>query len=216
VTSPAGRCIAVRQNAGLDASEIPLTGIHDVVDGGVAVSRSGSLAAVTVTDPRGHAVIFVSVYSRWESAPGVIYADANAHRILSDLSVLLTAAEPAHNILVAGDWNLLYGYNEAGWPAYWKQRYDTVFSRAELLGLKYMGPQFPRGRQAEPWPTELPKDSRCVPTFHSNRQTPVTATRQLDHVFATPSIVERLTVTALNGVGEWGPSDHCRIQIALA
>jgi hypothetical protein len=35
------------------------------------------------------------------------------------------------------------------------------------------------GRQAEPWPDELPTDSRCVPTYHHTRQTPATATRQL-------------------------------------
>jgi hypothetical protein len=52
---------------------------------------------------------------------------------------------------------------------YWKARYDTVFERAEALGLRFVGPQYPNGRQADPWPVELPRDSLCVPTFHHSR-----------------------------------------------
>jgi hypothetical protein len=59
----------------------------------------------------------------------------------------------------------------------------------------------------------LPKDSKNVPTYRSSRQTPASATRQLDFVFASESIAHRVKVSALNGVEEWGPSDHCRIQI---
>ncbi len=71
------------------------------------------------------------------------------------------------------------------------------------------------GEWAEPWPEELPEDSLNVPTFHSNRQTPGSATRQLDFVFASESIADRVKVKALNGIEEWGPSDHCRIMIEL-
>lgn len=207
--------IAVRDAAGLQVSEVPLAGLHDPDEGAIGVSRSGSISAVTVTQGGGSPVTVVSVYARWESSSGVIYADANAHRILSDLAVLLTDPNSTPDLIVAGDWNLLYGYNEGGWPAYWKHRYDTVFARAAALGLTYLGPQSPHGRQADPWPIELPFDSLCVPTFHSNRQSPATATRQLDHVFATPSVAGRLAVSALNQISDWGGSDHCRILIEL-
>jgi hypothetical protein len=40
--------------------------------------------------------------------------------------------------------------------------------------------------------------------------------RQLVVVLASASLHSRLTVRALNGVEEWGPSDHCRVQIDLA
>lgn len=207
--------IAVRKTSELTVHEIPLTNLHEPVADGIAVSRSGSLTAVTLEGANLPALTVASVYARWESGNGVIYADANAHRILSDLSVLFTKATASADILVAGDWNLLYGYNEGGWPDYWKKRYDTVFDRAELLGLQYAGPRSPNGRQADPWPAELPRDSKCVPTFRSNRQTAATATRQLDHVFATRSLIDRLSVCALNKVDKWGPSDHCRIVMEV-
>jgi exonuclease III len=52
-----------------------------------------------------------------------------------------------------------------------------------------------------------------VPTFHHNRQTPATATRQLDFVFASQSLADSVSVRALNEPDEWGPSDHCRVVI---
>jgi hypothetical protein len=107
---------------------------------------------------------------------------------------------------------IVFGYGEHG-DVYYRDRYETVFSRAEALGLKFVGPQFPNGRQAEPWPDELPPDSRSVPTYHPSRQTPATATRQLDFVFASRALVDSTTVRALNQVDEWGPSDHCRVVI---
>jgi endonuclease/exonuclease/phosphatase family metal-dependent hydrolase len=111
--------------------------------------------------------------------------------------------------------NILHGYGEYG-SRYWKGRYDTVFDRMAALGLKFVGPQAPEGgRQADPWPKELPVESLNVPTFHTNRQSPATATRQLDFVFASESIADRVKVRALNSVEEWGPSDHCRVMIEL-
>ncbi len=65
----------------------------------------------------------------------------------------------------------------------------------------------------DPWPDELPKDSTNVPTFHHSGQTPQTATRQLDFVFASESMSEQVTATALNAPEQWGGSDHCQIQI---
>jgi hypothetical protein len=81
------------------------------------------------------------------------------------------------------------------------------------MGLRLLGPRVPHGRQAAPWPAELPADSGNVPTFHHSMQTPETATRQLDFVFATENIADRVQVRALNSVGGWGPSDHCRVAI---
>ena len=154
----------------------------------------------------------VSVYAAWEMAAGRGYADGSAHRILSDLSALMP--RPNHRLVVAGDWNLLRGYGEFGDP-YWRARYDSVFDRAEALGLRFVGPEYPNGHRADPWPDELPRESLCVPTFHHSRQTPTTATRQLDFVFASESLTEDVQVRALNGPEEWGPSDHCRVAIDI-
>jgi hypothetical protein len=176
------------------------------------VSRAGSIAAADVVTDGQIAFTAVSVYAAWEKvgARGRGYADGSAHRILSDLSALMV--RPDHRLVVAGDWNLLRGYGEYG-DRYWKARYDTVFERAEALGLRFVGPQYPHGRQADLWPDELPRDSRCVPTFHHSRQNPASATRQLDFVFASTSIADRIEVRALNMPEEWGPSDHCRVVI---
>jgi len=175
------------------------------------VSRDGTITAADVRAADTTLFTAVSVYAVWDrTARGDVYADASAHRILSDLSALM--ASPRHRLIVAGDWNILFGYGEHG-DSYFKARYETVFARAEALGLKFVGPQFPNGRQADPWPGELPRESKCVPTYHHSRQTPATATRQLDFVFASAALGESTTVRALNEPSAWGPSDHCRVVI---
>ena len=91
-----------------------------------------------------------------------------------------------------------------------------MFDRAEAMGLRFVGPQAPHGRQVNPRPAELPEDSLNVPTYHTLRQGPMGAARQLDFVFASHALADRLTVCALNRDSEeWGPSDHCRVAIEL-
>ncbi len=185
------------------------------------VSRPGSLAAAAVKlKETGEEITVVSMYSTWmspvrQTGSKWIFADASAHRLISDLCGLI-GRESGHKIIAAGDLNLLYGYGENG-NLYWRGRYNTVFDRMKALGMSFVGPQAPEGgRQADPWPEELPEDSLNVPTFYHSRQSPETASRQLDFVFASESIADRVTVKALNSSEEWGPSDHCRILIELA
>ena len=94
-------------------------------------------------------------------------------------------------------------------------RYGTVFSRMEALGLPFVGPQDPNGRQAHPWPEELPPGSKNVPTYYYG-QTPDTATRQLDFVFASRGMADSVSVRALNEPEQWGLSDHCRLEIKVS
>ena len=142
-----------------------------------------------------------------------IYADASVHRLISDLSVFVRERSD-YDILIAGDLNVLYGYGEDG-NEYRSSRYATVFSRMAALGLLFIGPQAPAGRSADPWPDELPRASKNVPTYHTARQTSATCTRQLDFVFASERLAKRLRVAALNNPDQWGPSDHCRVEIEL-
>ena len=184
----------------------------------LGVSRLGTLAAAMLTMPSGEAFVAVSMYALWErphdsTGSSWIYADASAHRLISDLSALV-GRQAGHRIIAAGDLNILHGYGEGG-GEYWGSRYATVFERMRALGLDFVGPQAPSGRQADPWPDELPRTSMNVPTYHTNRQTPGTATRQLDFVFASTDLVERIRVTALNDPDQWGPSDHCRVAIDI-
>ena len=187
-------------------------------NGEFAVSTPGTLTAARVCPPSGNPFVAVSMCSAWESphattGSGWIYADASAHRIISDLAVFI-GQQRGHRILVAGDLNVLRGYGDGG-SKYWAARYHTVFARLQALGLPCIGPEAPNGKPAEPWPDELPIDSKTVPTFHSNRQSPATASRQLDFVFASAGFADELSVRALNEPQLWGPSDHCRIGIEL-
>ena len=192
--------------------------MSDASPGELAVSRLGTLAAGIVTASDSAPFIVASMYAPWEklhgtTGSGLIYADASVHRLISDLSALV-GQPTGHRILAAGDLNILHGYGEHG-SAYWASRYATVFSRMAALGMPFAGPQAPSGRRAEPWPDELPPESNNVPTYHTSQQTPVTATRQLDFVFASAGFAEHVRTRALNEPGEWGPSDHCRIEIEV-
>jgi exonuclease III len=181
----------------------------------LTVSRHGTLAAADVELEDGP-VTLVSLYAGWERSvdgSGLIAADASAHRLLSDLSGLITHPT-RHRILAAGDLNLLHRHGEDG-DAYWGGRYASVFDRAESLGLVMLGPFAPHGRGAEPRPAELPVGALDVPTYHTRAQGPAGAQRQLDFVFASRSLAERVTTRALNDVEEWGASDHCRVAIEV-
>ncbi len=194
--------------------------IAEAVTSEFAVSIPGTAAAARITPAEGDPLFVVSMYAQWRyphdwAGGSWIVGDGSAHRLISDLAEAFIGREVGHRIIAAGDLNILYGYGDFGSP-YWAARYRTVFDRMEALGLPFAGPQHPNGRQANPWPDELPRDSRNVPTYHSSQQTPATATRQLDFAFASQSLLESVSVRALNAPEEWGPSDHCRVEIEVA
>ena len=186
--------------------------------GELAVSRSGTLTAAVVTPPDIEPFVVVSMYSFWEkphaSAGSWIFSDASAHRLVSDLSAFI-GREDGHRIVAAGDLNILHRYGDYG-NEYWAGRYGSVFDRMEALWLPFVGPQHPNGKQADPWPDELPRDSKNVPTYRTNRKQPCTATRQLDFVFASKGMADSVCVRALNEPEQWGPSDHCRLEIKVS
>jgi hypothetical protein len=187
--------------------------------GEFAVSRMGTLTAAHVSSSQSEPLVVASMYSMWENphtstGSSWIVSDASAHRLVSDLSAFI-GTQGGHRIVAAGDLNILHGYGEYG-NEYWEGRYGSVFDRMEALGLPFVGPQHPQGRQADPWPDELPGGSKNVPTYHTNRQTPLTATRQLDFVFASKGMADSVSVRALNEPDEWGPSDHCKIEITVS
>ena len=63
------------------------------------------------------------------------------------------------------------------------------------------------GSRAGSWPLEFPPDSLCVPTFYHSRQSPSTAIRQLEFVFASAPLAQYIDVRALNQPDQWGSSD---------
>ena len=87
----------------------------------------------------------------------------------------------------------------------------------KAIGLEFMGPQAPNGRQAKTRATHEPPDSRNVLTYYLPGKNPETASNnQLDYVFASRGFHEGITVRAMNSVEEWGASDHCRLLIKVA
>ena len=97
--------------------QVPPT--SDLGEEALGVSGIGTIAAARVT-PRDNAdasFVAVSMYARWlkphpstKSRWRVGYADASAHRILSDLSAFIGHADPTkQRILAAGDLNMFYG-----------------------------------------------------------------------------------------------------------
>ena len=189
--------------------------LADAESGDFAVSQPGSIAAAIVTGPNGEPFVAASICAEYEKphrSTGRMswnIVDASVHRVISDLSLLI-GKQKGHRIIAAGDLTVLYRYGE---NKYWKRRYATVFDRMAAIGLPFVGPQHPNGRRADPWPDELPENSLNVPTYRWSPQTP--ATRQLDFVFASESMAESVQVRALNEPEEWGPSDHCRLEIVV-
>ena len=120
-----------------------------------------------------------------------------------------TESDPV-SICAAGDLTVIYGY---GKKEYWRRREHTVFDRMDAIGLKLMGPWYPNGRKAIPHPSWLPPDSANVPTFRRIGGSVGSETSQLDYVFVSEGMENEVKVRALNRPHEWGPSDHCRIEI---
>lgn len=187
-----------------------------VQDDEIAVSEIGTIAAARVIPREGKPFIAVSLVAAWlkphpttKSKWYIGYQDASAHRIISDISAFIGHQNPlSHRILAAGDFNTIYGATEKSALAL-PARDQTIFDRMKALGLEFKGPQHPNGRRAEPPFWDVPEDTKNVPTFHSNRQSPATARNQLDYVFASKGFHESISVRAMNGVEEWGPSNHC-------
>ena len=197
--------------------------IVDADSGDFAVSRLGTLTAASVKAPGVEPFVAVSMYSMWENPHSStdsswIVSDASAHRLVSDLSAFI-GQQDGHRILAAGDLNVLKGYGEYG-NRYWAGRYGSVFDRMEALGLLFVGPQHPHGRQADPWPDELP--TRQQERTHIPHEEAPDASdcnqRQLDFVFASKGMADSVCVRALNDPDpdKWGPSDHCRIEITVS
>ena len=95
------------------------------------------------------------------------------------------------------------------------ERERTVWTRMEVFGLKFLGPQAPVGRQATTPPPDVPADTRNVPTCVQKGHSPEAAVRQLDNAFASRGFHERVKVRAPNGVDECGSSDHWRRLIEV-
>ena len=219
---------------------IPLVAPKEEMDE-IAVSDLPTLAAAKVTPlPKGKAsvkpFIVVSMYARWywphplaREAPIIkkpgcdvikIFADASAHRIISDLSGFIAHTNPAnHRIIAAGDLNTIYDATEEH-PYEMPERMRTIFNRMNAIGMEFVGPRAGDGsKKADEAPVDVSPHTCNVPTYLSHPQRAryadedVLSGNQLDYVFASCGFHESVRVHAMNAPDEWGPSDHCRIVI---
>ena len=196
--------------------------ISDLAEDEIGTSGIGTMAIARVTPVarKDKAFIAVSMYARWlkphpstKSRWKVGCSDASAHRIISDLSAFIGSLDPStHRILAAGDLNMFYG--ATGHKLSVPERERTVWDRFEALGLEFLGPQYPNGRPASSQPTDVPNDTKNVPTVYYRRG-PETAVNQLDYAFASRGFHESVKVCAMNEVENWGSSDHCRLLIEV-
>jgi len=188
----------------------------------IAVSGIGTIAAARIRPKGAEPFITISMYARWirphpltKTNFTVGYSDGSAHRIISDLSAFIGSMDAStHRILAAGDLNMCFGTLD-GIDGGFAIRERTVWDRMDALGLEFLGPQYPNGRQADPTPNYLPVDTKNLPTYHSNVGAPTTAENQLDYAFASRGFHKGIKVRAINEVECWGPSDHCRLLIEV-
>ena len=192
----------------------------DVGGGEAVISDPSTVALARILPPAGEPFLVASLYARWirprpetNSSWGVGYQDASIHRAISDLSAFIGSKNPAkHRILLAGDFNTIWDVDDPSLSL--PEREDTIRDRLYALGFEFLGP-----KQTLPRPTSSPMplgDSQNAPTYYTSRQTPATANRQLDYVFASRGFHNQISVTVLNSPDEWGPSDHCRILIEVS
>lgn len=116
------RTAVVQVSDAAPITPVPLTSVGERKAGAVPVSRPGTLAVADVTIG-SETVTLVSMYAAWETSfdgRELIYADAAAHRLLSDLAAIVTTSR-AHRVVLAGDLNILNRYGERGHP-YWAER----------------------------------------------------------------------------------------------
>ena len=213
------RSVVARLSDRVDVEWIEAKSIAEAGRYEFAVSRPGTLAAAIVTPKGGSPLTVVSMYAAWEyctpysGRSSAKLAAGSVHRLISDLTRLVGSRT---RMIAGGDLNIWRRKSDRPTPWTWDgfpMHYGTVFDRMAAIGLPFVGPQAPHGRQ----PTDPGKrETGDVLTFYTPQEgRPEKATQQLDFVFATRNIADRVAVRALNEVEEWGPSDHCRILIEL-
>ena len=203
-----GRAVIVRLNERVEV---------EFIDKSFATDPS-VLAAARIQAPNPEAFVVVSIAPAFEypheAVPGKMgNVDSSLHRSISDLTAFIGRPKH-HRVIVAGDLTVMRGSSRYH-DDYWSARARTVFERMDALGLQCVGPEAPHGRQADPWPDWLPRESRNVPTFRRIGASPAEAEAQLDYVFVSKGMVDSVRVSALNDPDQWGPSDHCRIVIEV-
>ncbi len=185
---------------------IPNAGSHDFF-----ASEWGTLgAAIVEAADGGVPLTLVSMapaynyFTRESGSPSRHETIDSVHRLISDLSRLVGLRS---RVIAAGDWTINNGWSSQTAPTRNKREalhFKTAFDRMEALGFRHL---MPGGRK---------NDRGEAVTYVPIGSSPNKAYAQLDFVFATENIADRVDVRALNHSDCWGPSDHCRILIEVS
>lgn len=189
----------------VETHDIASAGSHDFF-----TSEWGTLGAAVVEPCSGSESITVvsmapayNYYTRESGSPSRYATIDSVHRLISDLSRLVGKKS---RVIAAGDWTINRGWSGQTTPI-WNKRealhFQTAFDRMTALGFRHL---MPEGRK---------NDRGEAITHVPIGFTPDQAHSQLDYVFATENIADRISVWAMNDPNEWGPSDHCRIIIEV-
>ena len=171
--------------------------------GRFAVSHPGQFSVAEVASPSGKTITVISLYGIWDRDDRYLFAEATLHRAISDLTILLQEQQRTH-VVLAGDLNIFFEWDQAEYDAYWAARYETVFTRLAAYGLDPVGPF---GNQPlAGCACGRGDDCRHVRTFAFQRK-PENRLNQLDFVFAT-SPLQPLSCNALEDDAAWRYSDH--------
>ncbi len=173
-------------------------------------SEWGTLgAAVVNSDDGSEPLTVVSMaaggdnFTHESGSPSRREAIGSVHRLISDLSRLVGRRS---RVIAAGDWSINRGWSSHP-TAVWNERealhFQTAFDRMRALGFRHLMPEGRRGYRDD------------VVSFKPIGMSPAEAWGQLDYVFATENIADRVSVRALNEPDKWGPSDHCRLVIDI-
>ncbi|MGF0117443.1 endonuclease/exonuclease/phosphatase family protein [Promicromonospora sp. Marseille-Q5078] len=179
--------------------------LHQAAEGTFAASHPGQFAVADIALDGGRRLTVVSLYGIWDRMldSGDMYAEATLHRAISDLTMIFQERGNEH-VLVAGDLNI-YSYADG---TVWGDRYLTVFSRLAAYGLEAVGPFRPDGEPRLDRCSCPDAECRHVNTFlyRSDRGS---RPHQLDYVFATPALRDRLTACWADPDPDWPThSDH--------
>ena len=197
---------------------VPLTAIADKAITGAELpdSHPGASAVADVVDAAGRfQFTVVSLYGQWESiADGRIYSCAKLHRMISDLTGVF-AGIPKRQVLLAGDFNVTTQI------AYGRQtQADTdgaaaVFTRLRAWGLKDC---IEKTKASRPRMTDCtcPERETCshVRTFRLKNRAASRPT-QVDYVFASDRLVDKVRCEVVQTDEAWALSDHCPIVLEL-